>query len=569
MGSFRFGRVLRSGLCRHSRPTGPASGHGYPRTRGHVVVAPFSGLVIVNRTTGDDPSGFYLVVRDSGTGFEHVFGHIRSSLTRGQDVVAGNTELGLVAGAGTGSHLHWGVNMFSVTAAIDTANGWGVDRAPLISTIEQAAENGWIDPLAHFAAQGGVADPAPATTPVTGELHQLETGVYFTEAGHCDGSLVLQDNGIDQLRLIIGDTISFGYHPTCAPDSTTRVPGGTRFHGTCQESADEFDAKWVLQRHSAQAFTEIRSAYEGTGGLSFVKCANDSAMRQEWDAWFPGVEPDTAVETPETTSAGLPDIPEGFEIGVSAIVDPGIGEMDCTSAKYDHGAEAWYQCLRDNGASEDSLRFARLASQDNALGVEALLQGLREHGTVDVAEVLIPFLANTNYQVAFVTGDRIIPPGQFIEQDNPRDAGSRRVLRRYPQAFASGRIGIGAHRDLPGGIQRFVINDVLTNGCRACEVAGLHVGFYDFRDAELIATQRQGWTFENSTDSPDAMAHLITGGSVLELQRALNFAGYDAGPMDGAHGRAGARPRRRWASFRQSTALPPGPPSACSRQRRC
>ncbi|MFV0643704.1 MAG: peptidoglycan-binding protein [Sphingomonadaceae bacterium] len=117
-----------------------------PAPDGTIVVSPVDGLVVLNRTNVADPFSAYLVIRSEATGDEHVLAHIRSDLATATQVDAG-TPVGSIVTAGTGPHLHYGINELSVSAAIDVANGWGFGRAPKSSTSEDALMRGWVDPL--------------------------------------------------------------------------------------------------------------------------------------------------------------------------------------------------------------------------------------------------------------------------------------------------------------------------------------------------------------------------------------------------------------------------------------
>jgi murein DD-endopeptidase MepM/ murein hydrolase activator NlpD len=118
---------------------------------GTFVVSPVTGTVLTNRTGVTDTFQKHLVIRDASTGFEHVLGHINSTLAPGTSVHVG-MPVGIVVSAGTGPHVHWGVNTRGVQAAVDGRAGWGWGRAPVTSTREQAIERGWIDPLTLMAS---------------------------------------------------------------------------------------------------------------------------------------------------------------------------------------------------------------------------------------------------------------------------------------------------------------------------------------------------------------------------------------------------------------------------------
>lgn len=123
-------------------------GTDLPAFDGTQVVSPVSGTVLLNRTDRADAFEKYLIIRSASDGHEHVFGHINSLLSEGDAVEVG-TPLGLIVSAGTGPHVHWGINTNGVLESL--GSGWGWGRAPLTATVEQAADRGWIDPAIWFA----------------------------------------------------------------------------------------------------------------------------------------------------------------------------------------------------------------------------------------------------------------------------------------------------------------------------------------------------------------------------------------------------------------------------------
>jgi Peptidase family M23 len=135
-------------------------------TAGTRVNSPVAGRVITNRSSNSiivDEA--YIVIRESATGYEHVLGHIRSTLSEGRTVARGD-QVGTVANWGSRSHVHWGVNRASVSGAtgISTKRGWGSGnwgwgRAPRGATQTEASNRGWFDingqivPRGHYCSR--------------------------------------------------------------------------------------------------------------------------------------------------------------------------------------------------------------------------------------------------------------------------------------------------------------------------------------------------------------------------------------------------------------------------------
>lgn len=143
-----------------------------------AVVSPVDGEVVTNATSNPDIMQAYLVIRESGTNFEHVLGHISSSLVSG-DVVFRGKRVGTIRDWGLRSHVHWGVNRKSVAGAMGyTKEGeWGWGRAPAAVSLDQARNRGWIDPLNPRIAEAVSPSRSQSTTTRT-----TQTGPGATSA---------------------------------------------------------------------------------------------------------------------------------------------------------------------------------------------------------------------------------------------------------------------------------------------------------------------------------------------------------------------------------------------------
>jgi murein DD-endopeptidase MepM/ murein hydrolase activator NlpD len=138
-------------------PTYPAAwnppaqhlGIDLPAPNGTTVRSPIVGEVVLNRTDREDAFNKYLIIRDKD-GLEHVFAHLDSSLVASQQVSVGD-DIGAIVSAGTGPHLHWGINQGSITSTFTSS--WGFGRAPLSATEADARAKGWIDPEDWFEAR--------------------------------------------------------------------------------------------------------------------------------------------------------------------------------------------------------------------------------------------------------------------------------------------------------------------------------------------------------------------------------------------------------------------------------
>jgi hypothetical protein len=249
-------------------------------------------------------------------------------------------------------------------------------------------------------------------------------------------------------------------------------------------------------------------------------------------------------------------------VGPGAVFD---GGWDCRPHAL--GVPGWLDCLAAAGASPEAVAFAaHLASPEPPEGAGEGLPGIlvdfRETGTVDVGTVVFPDLANSNEQMFFLNGDPpVLHPYAVLGAAQPDDAASQALLRPHTQAMMRGPAGIGAHRVLPDGMQRFVVRDDLVDGCRACEPLGVSVALVEFRDGVASGSRVLGYAGLEVEDADPVAA--IAGGDTRVLQFRLNLAGYAAGAMDG---RAGPQTRAALAEFRAdhcpSATGPVGAPEA-------
>ena len=118
---------------------------------GTTVLAPISGMIIGNRTGSEITAAEkWLIVRDTVSGQEHVFGHVQSPLKPGDKIGEGE-PLGIIAGDIDEGRLHWGINRYGIWQAVDTAAGWSWTHGPGGATADEAQTRGWIDPAALFS----------------------------------------------------------------------------------------------------------------------------------------------------------------------------------------------------------------------------------------------------------------------------------------------------------------------------------------------------------------------------------------------------------------------------------
>lgn len=133
-----------------------------PAAAGAIVMSPVTGQVVVNQTMRSDIMQAYLVIKETGSGIEHVLGHLTSTLQPGAKIGRGEA-VGTVRPWAGNSHIHWGANSRGVLASMGSSpeGQWGWGRAPASVTRAQAAARGWID-LGPYVSSAEAAAMRPA-----------------------------------------------------------------------------------------------------------------------------------------------------------------------------------------------------------------------------------------------------------------------------------------------------------------------------------------------------------------------------------------------------------------------
>jgi hypothetical protein len=143
-----------------------------PVAAGTPVQSPINGSVVVNATPETDIMQSHLILREDGTGVEHVLGHIGSSLRPAQRVTSGQIigTVRLWPGNPGRSHIHWGANQRGVRAAIGPSpqGDWGWGRAPVAATEAQAGARGWINLNGLLTSSTARQLPSAIRQPVSG-----------------------------------------------------------------------------------------------------------------------------------------------------------------------------------------------------------------------------------------------------------------------------------------------------------------------------------------------------------------------------------------------------------------
>ena len=184
---------------------------------------------------------------------------------------------------------------------------------------------------------------------------------------------------------------------------------------------------------------------------------------------------------------GAPATPPPAPVGPDAVWAPPPTFLAAMHKACDKGAPARFgECfvaqMRKAGASEPALAFARRT------GNQGYLHDFRNTGKVDVAHAEYPFRANQNQVCFLVNGD---PP--MIDVDDPQwitksmleaNPVYTDLLKRFPNLaiFPGTRFGEIAPSggNLKSGGQRFDLDFLLRDGCRACTAVGSMKVAFDF-----------------------------------------------------------------------------------------
>ncbi|WP_127104269.1 hypothetical protein [Pararhodobacter zhoushanensis] len=247
-----------------------------------------------------------------------------------------------------------------------------------------------------------------------------------------------------------------------------------------------------------------------------------------------------------------------FSVPLAAQTEPVLSRLDIAPAgaaggcQHDGITDALWACLDAAGVPSGGLRFAQRLANDPRIGEPGVATDFVELGVVDLAEVEFPFRANTNVQPVFVNGARGALLPQTLTAENPDDPQSRALRAAHPQAFGDSRLRVTGHRE-SGGLQRFVLMENLTDGCRACAIVGAELRAVEFRDGVLQRVEQLGWLSPAQAGDETRNAAL-SAGDLQAVQVALTLRGYQPGLMDGTD-----RPETTGAleSFMSDNCLPP------------
>lgn len=207
--------------------------------------------------------------------------------------------------------------------------------------------------------------------------------------------------------------------------------------------------------------------------------------------------------------------------------------------------EPFEGCLEEAGATTEAIEAARALSGE---GSTVFLSDYWSLGRVDAVETISASASNYAWH-GFVVDQRKHLAAGFDAMD-VRDHASQSLKGRYPNAVSYFPARISGHRYLQDGGQRFILMTLITDGCRACDVIAVAIGYVDFRNGREVASETIGWApqlGEHPTEPPEIRRRLYEQ-DVREFQKQFNLRGYIAGSMDGIYGPATAKAVRDFES---------------------
>lgn len=236
---------------------------------------------------------------------------------------------------------------------------------------------------------------------------------------------------------------------------------------------------------------------------------------------------------PEPAVAAAPAAAEGDYVqafGPPAIWG-GAGLEQCMVRPW---IDAFGDCLASLGAGEEAVRFADALKADPAIGMAGVMRAFFELGEVDVALVDFPARANANTQVVFLNGATPLLLAEGLEAAPPETRAVAELRAAHPAAMAAGPREYLSHREYLDGLQRIVLRDRITDGCRACPILATEVVFVDFKGGALSDVSVGAWLPADL--DPQALGAGIDAGDLTALQSQLIMRGYDVGGADGISG---------------------------------
>lgn len=207
------------------------------------------------------------------------------------------------------------------------------------------------------------------------------------------------------------------------------------------------------------------------------------------------------------------------DVAPSAVLDGCFGSADFLS------------CLAAQGVPAGGVAFARSLAEDPAVAMPGLATGFVDLGQVDVAEVVFPFLANTNQQVLMVNArDGVVMPNAMTLPSAPDSPMTLSINAEYPAATSSLRYSVTGYRAMSGDRQRFVMTSPITDGCRACTPVAEEIYWFEFNNGVFEGVRAMGW-YPIGLIDPGQRGAALMAGAVLPLRVALILQGYDSGPL--------------------------------------
>lgn len=166
------------------------------------------------------------------------------------------------------------------------------------------------------------------------------------------------------------------------------------------------------------------------------------------------------------------------DIGPEAVWNGDYREFQGCPGASSSRLECVVSMMRDTGASPQAIEFTKLFQG------EAFMRSFAEYGVVDLAEIMYPCRANSNFQYVLVNGTpQIVHVERVRDPDITQDPAYPALVQEYPSlTIWGGDSKFEAMERLPGDRQRFIFAYALVDGCHACRTDSSAFVAFDFDD---------------------------------------------------------------------------------------
>jgi hypothetical protein len=146
------------------------------------------------------------------------------------------------------------------------------------------------------------------------------------------------------------------------------------------------------------------------------------------------------------------------------------------NCNYQNSIDCVITLMKNSGASPQAIAFTKLMQG------EAFMSSFTEFGIVDLAEITYPTRANSNIEYILINGN---PQIVFVEDvykvDITHDPNYPPLHNQYPNLRIEGGVNIFKNMEQNStGVERFIFECKLVDGCHACQIDKYAYISFDF-----------------------------------------------------------------------------------------